>query len=369
MSILIFNKIRGDEMHKFKLLLAVLSLPAFFTTASQAADTWEQTLAAARKEGSVVVSASSSELMRKVFTSFEQDYPGIKVEYHAGNLRDFRLRVDKERELGQYLWDVRIGGTDASTYQWKDKGVLDPIRPLMALPDIVNDATWIGGIDSLFGDKEKRYVLHFTSYNFGGPLVDRDVVSEKDFNSAKDLIDPRWKGKIVMQDPRSGGAGNAALAAYIGKYGEQFARDLLSKQDIVISDNKRQMAEWLVRKRYPIVIGMGSDDTIAQFQQQGLGKNVKNVLVDAAADDGIILFNKAPHPNAAKVYLNWLLSKKTQAKLAELASLNSRRIDVKPGNPALALDPKRIDQYLQTSNEDVQHLKFKAQQIAKEFVK
>jgi iron(III) transport system substrate-binding protein len=233
----------------------------------------------------------------------------------------------------------------------------------------VNDATWIGGIDSMFGDKEKRYVLLFTGYLSAGPLVDRDVVSEKDFKSAKDLLDPRWKGKIVMQDPSSGGAGNSALAAYIGKYGEQFARDLLSRQDIVISDNKRQMAEWLVRKRYPIALGLGSDDTIAQFQQQGLGKNVKDVLEDAMAGDGIFLFNKAPNPNASKVFVNWLLSKKTQTKLAEIASLNSRRIDVKPGNPILALDPKRMDKYLHMSNEETLALRIRAQQIAKEFIK
>jgi ABC-type phosphate transport system substrate-binding protein len=137
-------------MKIFKLFLAAISLVTFST--SQAADDWEKVVAAAKKEGSIVVSASSSELMRKVFTSFEQDYPGIKVEYHAANLRDFHLRVDKERDMGQFLWDVRIGGTDASTYEWKNKGVLAPIRPLMVAPDVVKDATWIGGVDTLFGD-------------------------------------------------------------------------------------------------------------------------------------------------------------------------------------------------------------------------
>jgi iron(III) transport system substrate-binding protein len=354
-------------MKRFKLFLAALGLLAL--SSSHAADDWEQTLAAARKEGKIIVSASSSELMRKVFTSFEQDYPGIKVSYDSSNLRDFRARVEKEREMGQYLWDVRIGGTDASTYQWKEKGLLDPIRPLMVAQDVVKDATWMGGIDSMFGDKEKRYVLLFTGYLSAGPLVDRDLVPEKDFKSAKDLLDPRWKGKIVMQDPRSGGAGNSALAAYIGNYGEQFARDLLSRQDIVISDNKRQMGEWLVRKRYPIALGLGSDDAIAQFQQQGLGKNVKDVLEDAMAGDGIFLFNKAPNPNASKVFVNWLLSKKTQTKLAETASLNSRRVDVKPGNPILALDPKRMDKYLHMSNEETLALRIRAQQIAKEYIK
>jgi iron(III) transport system substrate-binding protein len=241
---------------------------------------------------------------------------------------------------------------------------------LMSLPEVVDNSKWIGGIDSLFGDKEKKYVLHFASSLLGSVLIDRDVISEKEFGSTKDLLDPRWKGKIVMQDPRSGGSGNAAFATFIVKYGEQFARDLLSKQDVVISDNKRQMAEWVVRKRYPIAIGMGSDDTIAQFQQQGLGKNVKGVSGDdAVGGDAVILINRAPHPNATKVYVNWLLSKKTQARLAEVAKLNSRRNDVKAGNPELALDPKRIGQYVETSNEELLEPKIKAQQIGKELIK
>jgi iron(III) transport system substrate-binding protein len=357
-------------MNKFKLILAALGLSAFAMTATHAADDWEQIVAAAKKEGSVVVSASSSEMLRKVLTSFEKDYPGIKVEYYSINGRDFRSRMAKEREIGQYLWDLRIGGTAAETYEWKARGFLDPVRPLMVLPEVADNTKWIGGIDSLFGDKEKRYVLHFASSLFGGILVDRDVISEKDFDSAKNLLDPRWKGKIVMQDPRSGGSGNAAFATFIMKYGDQFVRDLLSKQEVVITDNKRQMAEWVVRKRYPIAVGMGSDDTIAQFQQQGLGKNVKTVSGDdAVGGDAVIFLNRAPHPNASKVYVNWLLSKKTQTMLAEVAKLNSRRNDVKPGNVELALDPKRIGHYVETSNEEALEPKVKAQQIGKELIK
>lgn len=350
---------------------AVASLVcALFAGAAVAASDWEQTVAAAKKEGAVVISASSSELLRQVLTTFEQDYPGIKVEYHSMAGRDFRARVAKEREIGQYLWDLRIGGTDSSTYRWASDGTLDPVRPLLALPEVRDDKNWIGGIDSLFGDKKKQYVLHFATYLFGGVQVDRDAVPEKDFKTAKDLLDPRWKGKIVMQDPRGGGSGNQALAAFIMKYGEPFARDLLSKQQPVISRNKRQMAEWVVRKRYPIAIGMGSDDTIAQFQKQGLGKNVKTVSRDdAIGGDTVILINRAPHPNAAKVYVNWLLSKKTQEKLAQVAKLNSRRNDVPAGNPDSAVDPKRIDQYLHMSGEGAVAAKRAASKIGRELIK
>jgi len=356
-------------MHRRSAVVALGLLLDSFVNFSAAAD-WEQTVAAAKKEGTVVVSASSSEALRQVLTTFEQDYPGIKVEYHSMAGRDFRARAEKERDVGQYLWDLRIGGTDASTYQWKSKGVLDPVKPLLALPDVADNKNWIGGIDSLFGDKEKQYVLHFSTYLFGGVQVDRDVVPEKDFKTAKDLTDPRWKGKIVMQDPRGGGSGNQALAAFVMKYGESFGRDLLAKQEPVISDNKRQMAEWLVRKRYPIAVGMGSDDTLAQFQAQGLGKNIKTVSGDdAVGGDTVILINRAPHPNAAKVYVNWLLSKKTQEKLAQVAQVNSRRVDVKPGNPESAVDPKRISQYLNMSSEDALEAKVTAQKLGKELIK
>ena len=357
-------------MHKRFALLALGLFAYGVMTSSAAGATWEQTVAAAKKEGAVVISASSSELLRQVLATFEQDYPGIKLEYHSMAGRDFRSRVAKEREVGQYLWDLRIGGTDSSTYQWKSNGTLDPVKPLLALPEVADNSKWIGGIDSLFGDKEKQYVLHFSTYLFGGVQVDRDVIPEKDFKSAKDLVDPRWKGKIVMQDPRGGGSGNQALAAFIMKYGEPFARDLLSKQDVVISDNKRQMAEWLVRKRYPIAVGMGSDDTIAQFQKEGLGKNIKTVSGDdAVGGDTVIYMNRAPHPNAAKVYVNWLLSKKTQEKLAQAAQFNSRRADVKPGNPESAVDPKRIDQYLQMSHEDAAQPKQVASKVGRELIK
>ncbi len=352
-------------------LFALASLVcALFAGAAVAASDWNHTVATAKKEGVVVISASSSELLRQVLTTFEQDYPGIKVEYHSMAGRDFRSRVAKEREVGQYLWDLRIGGTDSSTYRWAADGTLDPVRPLLMLPEVADDKKWIGGIDSLFGDKKKQYVLHFATYLFGGVQVDRDVVPEKDFKTAKDLLDPRWKGRIVMQDPRGGGSGNQALAAFIMKYGEQFARDLLSKQQPVISDNKRQMAEWLVRKRYPIAIGMGSDDTIAQFQQQGLGMNIKTVSGDdAIGGDTVIYMSRAPHPNAAKVYVNWLLSKKTQEKLAQVAKLNSRRADVPPGNPESAVDPKRINQYLQMSFEEAAEPKQVASRIGRELIK
>jgi ABC-type Fe3+ transport system substrate-binding protein len=355
-------------MNTMKTFAAVLALLMFTSVTAYAADDWDKVVAAAKKEGEITVSASSSELLRQVLMTFSQDYPGIKVSYQSGPLRDFWVKVEKEREVGQHLWDVRVGGVDASTYKAKDRGWLDPIQPLLLLPEVKDDRKWMGGISSMFGDKERKHVLVFAAYQFGFS-ADRDVIPEKDLKGSQDLLDPRWKGKIVMQDPSRGGAGNEALAAFILKHGEQFARDLLTKQAVVISDNKRQMAEWVVRKRYPIAIGLGSEDTIAQFQKEGLGKNVKIVHGgDVLGGEALIVLNKAPHPNATKVFVNWLLSQKTQDQLGKVAQLNSRRLDVKPGNAELAVDAKRIASYYQMSGEASLDVKLKAQQLGKELV-
>jgi iron(III) transport system substrate-binding protein len=264
---------------------------------------------------------------------------------------------------------VRVGGVDASTYRAKDRGYLDPIPPLLVAPEVNDDAKWMGGLASLYGDKDRKFVLVVTAYQFGFS-VDRDVIPERDLKGAQDLLNPRWKGKIVLQDPSRGGAGNEAIAAFILKHGEPFARELLTRQQPVISDNKRQIAEWVVRKRYPIAIGLGSEDTIAQFQKEGLGKNVKVVHGgDVLGGDALIVLNRQPHPNATRVFVNWLLGQKTQAKLAEIAQMNSRRVDVKPGNAELAVDPLRIGSYLQMSGEGSLEAKLKAQQLGKELIK
>jgi len=352
---------------------AVLGFVVFCASVSAAQPKWEaeweRTLAAAKKEGVVVVSATSSELLRQVLTEFERDYPAIKVQYETGNARDFWSRLEKEREVGRYLWDLRIGGVSAQAYEAKDRGVVDPIQPLLVLPEVADESKWLGGFKSLYADREKKYAMRYAGSLFGGVMVDRDVVPEKDFKTAKDLLDPRWKGKIVLQDPRGGsGSGAYALAGFLLQYGEPFVRDLLAKQQPVIVDNKRQIAEWVIRKRYPISIGMGTD-TLPQFQQQGLGKNVHVVPSDDITGDAVLLLNRAPHPNAAKVYVNWLLSQKTQARLAQVAELNSRRADVKPGNPELALDPRRIDKYLDVSDEENLEARVKVRELAKELLK
>ncbi len=184
--------------------------------------------------------------------------------------------------------------------------------------------------------------------------VNRDFIKESELKSSSQLLDPRFKGKIVIQTP-TGGASFFALLNLGAMYGENFLRDLLSRQSIVVTNDNRQQNEWVVRGKYPIAIGFNINE-LRPFIQQGLGKNVVK-LEDKKIPVGIqfgaiALMKDAPHPNAAKVYINWLLLQKTQARMSKTIGLNSSRTDVPVVDKTLAVDPAHLSNYDRFSTEE-----------------
>jgi iron(III) transport system substrate-binding protein len=327
-------------------------------------------LAAAKPEGVVSVSGPVGSLWREALAGFEQRYPEVQFELTPLNSRDFWPRVSQERQGGQYLWDVRVGGLDPLAYRAKAEGLLDPVRPAM-LPEVADDRKWIGGLDSGFADKDKQYFLGFLMYALPGVYVNRDVVSESDFRSAEDLLDPRWRGRIVLQDPRAG-QGLVVLQAFLEGYGEDFVRRLLSTQDVVVTGDVRQQAEWVVRGRYPIAIALKFDELVA-FEQAGLQFRIETVPQKLGAwtsgFGAVALMNRAPHPNAAKLFINWLLSQDAQSRIAKTVVINSRRTDVEPGDPARTVDPARLGEFLATQDEDQVPSQTRVLELVRELVK
>ncbi len=331
---------------------------------------WEETLAAAKREGTVVLSGPTRELWRRVLMTFEQDFPEIEVQYTGANSRDFWPRVYRERELGQYLWDLRVGGPDPQVYAAKDKGVLDPVRPLLLLPEVVDESKWAGGLDGIFFDKEKKYVVGFANFVSFMAYVNRDIIPETEFQSIADLTNPRWKGKIVIQDPR-GGAGLNSLQVMLKLYGEDFLKDLLTQQDLVVTSDLRQETEWLIRGRYPIAIGLVPDAFLV-FQEQGLKFNIKSLKDSgrsvSTGTAGIQLLNRTLHPNAAKVYINWLLTKEVQTRISAATHQNSRHLEVPPADPEAVPDPQRLDAYIPSQVEELLPIRQRAQQLTIELL-
>jgi iron(III) transport system substrate-binding protein len=172
-----------------------------------------------------------------------------------------------------------------------------------------------------------------------------------------------------MTDP-NGGAGLGTLTTLYVAFGEDYVRDLLSRQDVVVTGDNRQLAEWVIRGRYPIGIGIASEDLVT-FEREGLSFNVKGVTPARKLSlgfGGIQLVNRAPNPNAAKVFVNWLLTQKVQERLVKSLEINSRRVDVPAGDRSQVLDPGQLSAYVPHQYEEYLPQRQRAQQMGKDLL-
>jgi len=330
---------------------------------------WDRTLAAAKQEGRVVVSGPPGDGMRTALTAFQSAYPDIRLEYTGTLQQEWSPRMLAEREAGQFLWDVHVGGTGSPATQWGPRGVLDPLRPVLVRPEVLDDSKWLNGFDWGFIDAAQQYVFA-PSANLNYSInVNRDVIPAGEFTTVDDLLDPRYKGKISINEPREFSAGALHSAVLSAALGADRFRRVLAEQDLSVHRDTRQQVELLVRGARPIAIG-ASTPILAEFRGQGLGLNVRPLERTEAStlspgNGGCAcLFNRAPHPAAASVYLDWFLSREGQAAWNKGAAINSRRLDVEPADPATL--PKPGVDYMYIEREQSLHLRAEAMELAKQ---
>jgi iron(III) transport system substrate-binding protein len=316
---------------------------------------WDATVAAANKEGALVLSVPSGRAWRDALAKFQDAYPQIKTDMTPVASRDFWPRIVKEHEAGQYLWDLRIGGVDAPSYNMKNKGGLMPVRPLFILPEISDEKVWQAGFDGLFLDKEKKFFPAFVAYESQSVYYNQAKLADAPHLTMQTLDDPQWAGKISLADPRGGAALNT-LTVMDKLYGDDPIKKLMAQKPVVTGE-PRQMMDWLASGRYPIAFGLPSA-TFVEYHQRGASiadfKKVQGLHIWSPGVGAIQYLAKAPHPNAAKVFVNWLLSKDTQAQLMQAVKLNSQRVDVPQGDPAEAVDVKAMGLYTCTQAEDLE---------------
>ncbi len=169
------------------------------------------------------------------------------------------------------------------------------------------------------------------------------AVSPNDLKTVEDLLNPKWRGKIISGDPRSSGYGSTPGTSLRLTYGDDIIKRLWKDQEVVLTVDPRLLTESLVRGRYPISIGL-DPSILNTFQQEGLGKNVRplsipNMQSVSASQDVVYSFKTKAHPNAAKLFVNWYLTKEGQTIWAEAGVNNSRRMDVEPLAPDRAPKP------------------------------
>ncbi len=331
---------------------------------------WDQTVAAANKEGQLVISAPSGTAWREQLLTFQQTYPGIKVSATPAASRDFWPRVVKEREAKLSLWDFRVGGPDNLSYTVKAMGYMTPVRDMLILPELLDDNIWHGGLDGIFLDRDKRYFLGFALYEENIAYYNSRLINDPGMSDLRRLIDAKWAGKISMADPRAGSP-LVSSGAMLKTYGEEFLRTLMTKQKPVIVKDPRQQIDWMGSGRYPITIGMPSI-AFVEYQQHGASvdefKKMTGPRTWTQGVGGIQALADAPHPNATIVFVNWLLTREVQARVMKAVKLNSRRKDVPLGDPDDAVDYAKLDEYVGGQTEAMQPFQRRATEIFREVV-
>lgn len=281
---------------------------------------WEKTVQAAKKEGQV--SIYSSDTFDLLFLEFQKRYPEIKVRSVIGRGADLVQRIMTERRAGKYLTDILVTGP-TSEYSLYQAGALDPLRPALILPEVVDPSKWWKGGKHNYVDNERQFIFAFDGevqpfYGYNTKLVNK-----KEVRSYWDFVQPKWRGKVVMLEPR-GAHTRAVKPALVHIYatpglGPKLLQQLLTEMDITVSRDTRQITDWLAVGKFALSIFTIPNRTgIEDAKNQGLPvdwfgpEDLKEGLPLTTSSGNVGLLKGAPHPAAARVALNWLLAPEGQ---------------------------------------------------------
>ncbi|MDP2644457.1 MAG: extracellular solute-binding protein [Desulfobacterales bacterium] len=291
---------------------------------------WQKTLEAGKKEGKVVVYGSSfAPPLRKQAPIFTKKF-GIELDVLALRGGNFMQKLRTEKAAGMNLVDTIITGGN-TMFTVKQMGISEPMDNKLILPEVTNPKLWYTS-DHLPWYDDAKHLFHFLAYPNRDIAINTDLVKPGEIQSWQDLLKPQFKGKIVLNDPTIAGSGFNGFSTNIMNkvLDENFYRKLVATQDVALSRNERQIAEWLARGKYSVSVSVPGSPIAAMLNA---GAHITHVSVKEGtylSYDGAIIgiAAKAPHPNAAKVFVNWLLSRDGQAFAQKAMKYMSARNDI-----------------------------------------
>jgi ABC-type Fe3+ transport system substrate-binding protein len=336
------------------LLLAAYAAPAATPTPRAAPGTatkppssnfnreWAELIEAARREGRLdmlgwAAWTSESGTFIKLVKAFEKEF-GILVKSSRGSTTDQVERVLAERRAGVYTMDVVIGGGGTFTKNLIPSGVLAPIKPLLFHPEVVKESLWKSG-RHLYMDPGQQYVLIIGARNAPvGISINTKLVRPGEIKSFWDLLNPKWRGRIVAYHPIATRQEVTYSQVYHDKKsGPEFLRRLFSEAKLNYVTTVREFSEGLAGGARAVGFLEGAAQReIREMKRQGLPVNLffsydigRDIALANPGGSIMGVFGKAPHPNALRLFVNWLLTREVQLQFNRVdGDYESLRADV-----------------------------------------
>lgn len=298
-------------------LAAIVALGGTLPLGVQAAEDWPAVQAAAREEGSLSFYHNlRPQGIEQLLTEFRRANPGIRTEQMRLGSAPLIERFSTEFNAGRNLADVMLTFPDDTLFTGVDKNgwAAQWVPPeLSAFPATANRA------NRMFAVHTSRNVIIWNKQRVKPADAPREWA---------DLWDPKWKGKIAM-DPPWRSIAVQGLVALWGKNGIADAAQKLNANDVRFFEGSSGVFQAVLRG--DALIGTLADLPIEPGLEDGAPIGFVYPKSGTATNDGYVLVSaKAPHPNAGRVFVNWLLSAPGQAVLQAQGGLPVTRPGVPP---------------------------------------
>lgn len=280
-------------------ILAICILVFSLTSVSFAASVEEM----AKKEGKLIFYTSmDSKTANTLGENFEKQ-TGIKVEVFRSGTGKVLAKIEAEFAAGKSMWDVCQVSDIAPFIEWSRKGLIEKYKP--------ND------FDKFFDYMKdpEGYWLAVKSNTSVIAFNTTKITKSEAPKSWKDLLDPKWKGLVSMSNPYYAGTTAVNVACILDLYGWDYYVKL-AKNEPFIADSHGNLETMMISGERPLIAEQNNYSVLPDINK---GQPVDIVY----PEEGVTLspgpagiLKEAPHPNAAKLFMDYICGKEAQEIIA-----------------------------------------------------
>ncbi|MGH7087467.1 MAG: ABC transporter substrate-binding protein [Stellaceae bacterium] len=321
------------------LLVAATAMAFAGAAAAQTPDPakWAELQKKAKEEGQVVLSGPPVPALQAGLTAAFKKRYGITLNYLGLNPGQSIQKIETEEKAQKVTVDDYLGGISSCWFLGMH-GAIENMNGKIIDPAILEPTVWRGGKIRLKGPgpikdvpPDFKCALQTAEWVMGDLFVNTGIVKPGTITSWKDLLKPEYKGKIAAYDPRSSGPGQTTAGYLAGLFGYDYLKALYVGQQVKLTADNRQLAEWVARGEYPIGLAL-VQFAVELYRKQGLPiarvfpKDGEGSLVGGFSV--IMLIKHAPHPYAGQLFANWFATKEAQTIYESSMMETSLRTDV-----------------------------------------